>query len=308
MQPAYHDRAARAGLSRRYSYQVVDVFTSVPFEGNPLAVFTDANGLSTGEMQTLARELNLSESSFIFPPADARNAAQVRIFTPQIEMPFAGHPTIGTAFVLTTLGRIVADRSEFVLEENIGPIPIRLESRDPFMAWLTTPPIEFGEQYDRVAVAASLGLGAGEFLGDHPAQVVSAGNPFLYVAFRDRAAVDRANLDVRALERAAPGFGANGVFFFAPADGGVYARMFAPMSGVHEDPATGSATGPLGAYLARYGLVENKDGVRFVSEQGTKMKRRSLLHGILRLENGALKTVEVGGSAVKVIEATVEIA
>jgi trans-2,3-dihydro-3-hydroxyanthranilate isomerase len=296
-------------MSRRsYRYQVVDVFTDVPFEGNPLAVFPDAAGLSDEEMQTLARELNLSESSFVFPPADPRHAAKVRIFTPMAEMPFAGHPTIGTAYVITALGRIPDGAGSFVLEENVGPIALRLERRDPFLAWLTTPPISFEATYDAAGCAQALGLEPSDLLGDkYPAQVVSAGNPFLFVAFRDKAAVDRADLDVRSLEKVAPGFAANGVFFFAPTSEGVYARMFAPMSGIREDPATGSATGPLGAYLAHYGLIENRDGTRFVNEQGTKIKRRSLLHGILHVKDGALQTVEVGGGAVKVIDATVEV-
>jgi trans-2,3-dihydro-3-hydroxyanthranilate isomerase len=283
------------------------VFTDVPFEGNQLAVFPDAAGLSDEEMQTLARELNLAESSFVFTAADPQHAAKLRIFTPNVEMPFAGHPTIGTAYALTALGRIPATAAQFTLEENVGPIAIRLESRDPFMAWLTTPPIRFEQTYDRSACADALGLGAGDLLRDLPAQVVSAGNPFLFVPLRDAAAVDRAELDVRALERAAPSFGASGIFIFAPTNGGVYSRMFAPMSGIREDPATGSATGPLGAYLARYGLIEHRDGARFISEQGVKMKRRSLLHGLLHVHDGRLETVEVGGSAVKVISATVEL-
>ncbi len=291
---------------RTYAYQVVDVFTDVPFEGNPLAVFPDAAGLGDEQMQTLARELNLSETSFVFPPAEPKHAAKVRIFTPLSEMPFAGHPTIGTAYVVATLGRIPKNATSFVLEENVGPIALRLERRDPFLAWLTTPPMRFEATYDAAGCALALGLAADDLLGErYPAHVVSAGNPFLFVAFRDKATVDRAELDVRALERVAPGFTASGVFIFAPTKEGVYARMFAPMSGVREDPATGSATGPLGAYLAHYGLIEKRDGGRFVNEQGTKIKRRSLLHGILRVQDGALQTVEVGGGAVKVIDATV---
>jgi len=295
---------------RTYRYQVVDVFTDVRFEGNQLAVFADAAGLSTGEMQTLARELNLAESSFVFPAAASENAAKVRIFTPHVEMPFAGHPTIGTAYALTALGRIPTNATQFILEENVGPIAIRLESRDPFMGWLRTPPIRFEETYDRVACADALGLTANDLLRDLPAQIVTAGNPFLFVALSDPAAVDRAELDARALERAAPAFvanSANGVFVFAPTERGAYSRMFAPMAGIREDPATGSATGPLGAYMARHGLIEQSDGVRFISEQGVKMKRRSFLHGLLHVKDGVLETVEVGGCAVKVIDATVEV-
>lgn len=292
---------------RTYRYQVVDVFTDVRFEGNQLAVFADAAGLTDAEMQTLARELNLAESSFVFPAAASENAAKLRIFTPNVEMPFAGHPTIGTAYALTALGRIPTIATRFTLEENIGPIEIRLESRDPFMAWLRTPPIRFEQTFDRDACAEALGLVPDDLLRDLPAQVVSAGNPFLFVALRDAATVDRAELDVRALERTAPSFSANGVFVFAPVKSGAYSRMFAPMSGIREDPATGSATGPLGAYMARDNLIENRDGVRFISEQGVKMKRRSLVHGLLHVRDGLLETVEVGGSAVRVISATVEV-
>jgi trans-2,3-dihydro-3-hydroxyanthranilate isomerase len=260
-------------------------------------------------MQTLARELNLSETSFVLPPSAPGSAARVRIFTPFNEMEFAGHPTIGTAFALCALGRVPADATAFVLEENIGPVPIRLERRaDPFLAWLQTPPIRFETRYDRVACAEALGLTAGDLLGDYPAQVVTAGNPFLFVALRDASAVDRAELDVRGIERAAPSFSANGVFVFAPVAAGVYARMFAPMSGIREDPATGSATGPLAAYLVEYGLIEKRDGLRFINEQGTKMQRRSLIHALLHVSGDMLKTVEIGGSAVKVIEASVELA
>ena len=289
---------------RSYPYVVVDVFTDVPFAGNPLAVFPDARGLSDDEMQMLARELNLSESAFVFPPRDSSSAAKLRLFTPGKEIPFAGHPTIGTSFVLVERGR--AGGASFVLEENVGPIAVRVErAADPFMAWLSTPPIRFEQTLDAEAAARTLGLERGDLLDGAPPQVVSAGNPFFYVALRERAAVDRAELDVRAFQRLLPDPDVNGVFIFAPTEGGVYSRMVAPMSGVREDPATGSATGPLGAYLAEYGLIEARDGARFTSEQGVQMKRRSLLHGLLHYRNGTLQTVEVGGSAVHVIDATV---
>jgi trans-2,3-dihydro-3-hydroxyanthranilate isomerase len=256
-------------------------------------------------MQTLARELNLAESSFVFPPEDTTSAARLRIFTPGREVPFAGHPTIGTAYALVALGRIPEGVSSFTLAENVGPIPIRLERRvGPFLAWLTTPPITFGASFEHGPVANALGLDEGDLLPERPAQVVGAGNDFLFVALPDAARVDRCALDVRAVERVLQG-AAMGVFVFAPAPGGVYARMFAPMAGVAEDPATGNATGPLGAYLAEYGFIEKRDGVRFTNQQGVKMKRRSLIHGILRVRDGSLETVEVGGSAVRVIDASV---
>lgn len=293
-------------LMRRFRYVVVDVFTEVPFAGNPLAVFLEPQGLSPDEMQVLARELNLSETAFVFASERDASAARVRIFTPRAEIPFAGHPTIGSAFALIEAGRIPA--ADFVLDEKIGPIAIRLErARDPFIAWLRTPPLSFGRRFDRAACVRALGLAEDDLLGDYPVEAVSAGNPFLYVPLRDPATVDRAALEPAAMRRAVDDPAGDEVFVFAPTSEGVYARMFAPALGVSEDSATGSATGPLGAYLAKHGLIPNVDGTRFRNEQGVKMRRRSLIHGILRLRNGALETVEVGGSAVSVIEATVTV-
>jgi len=283
-------------------YSVVDVFTQTPFEGNQLAVFLDAEGLSDDAMQTIARELNLSETSFVF--AAERAAARLRIFTPDRELPFAGHPTIGTAFALVAAGRVAHSATEFVLEERIGPVTVRLErAADPFLAWLRTPPIAFGARFDAAVCAAALGLQPGDLLGaTYPVQIVSAGNPFVFVALRDREAVDRAQPDASALEREL-GAPAPGVFVFAPVEGGAYSRMFAASFGIAEDPATGSATGPLGAYMAAYGLLPGDDGTEFTSLQGVRMKRPSTIRGILRVRDGKLDTVEIGGSAVKVADA-----
>jgi len=290
--------------SRTYRYTVVDVFTETPFEGNPLAVFLDAVGLSDEAMQTIARELNLSETTFVFPASSA--AARLRIFTPGAEMPFAGHPTIGAAYALVAAGRVSSDDPTFTLEEPIGPVPIRLErAANPFVAWLRTPPIEFGRRYPGAPWARALGLAPDDLLGEaYPVQIVSAGNPFLFVALRDPGAVDRAALDRVAFEREF-GTSVSGIFIFAPVPSGAYSRMFAPGFGIGEDPATGSATGPLGAYMATYDLLPDLDDTHFTSEQGVLMKRRSLVHGILRVRDGKIDTVEVGGSAVKVIDAEI---
>jgi trans-2,3-dihydro-3-hydroxyanthranilate isomerase len=286
---------------RTYHYSVVDVFMETPFEGNPLAVFLDAAGLSSDEMQTIARELNLAETSFVF--RSERAAARVRIFTPCEELPFAGHPTIGTAFALVRDGRVDRDAASFVLEERVGPISIRLErAENPFRAWFRTPPIAFEGHVERNVWANGIGLQPEDLMPGMPLRIVSAGNPFLFVPLRDRATVDRAVLDGATFLRA---FGAsfNGVFVFAPVPGGAYSRMFAPGVGVVEDPATGSATGPLGAYMAEYGLIPKVDGTRFTSEQGALMKRRSFIHGILHVRANELDWVEIGGSAVAVIQA-----
>lgn len=291
-------------MTRSYEYSVVDVFAETALEGNPLGVFLDADGLDDQKMQALARELNLSETTFVSPARNPECLARVRIFTPGKELPFAGHPTIGTAYALVHAGRVPIGTDRFLLEEGIGSVPLHLERRDPFFAWLRTPPIRFGKQADAARCARALGLDATDVIADVPPQEVGAGNPFLFVALRSPESVDRAALNASAMPW--PSDETNGVFLFAAQPGGVYARMLAAEStGIAEDPATGSATGPLGAYLAEYGMLERRDGVRFLNEQGVKMRRRSHIHGILRYREGSLETVEVGGGAIGVIRATV---
>lgn len=323
--------------TRTYRYAVVDVFTRIPLEGNPLAVFPDARGLDGATMQRIARELNLSETTFVLPSTRAACAARVRIFTPTMEMRFAGHPTIGTSDVLLREGTVPRDAEHFALEELVGDVPIRVERRrpdaalavaraderggdtgggerrgetgggelvEPPMIWLTTPPIEFGRTYERAACAEALGLEPDDLLGDVPPQLVSAGNPTVFIALRDTAAVDRAWIELSGV-RALHGSTAGAVcfFVFTPTPEGAYSRMFAPEHGVSEDPATGSATGPLAAYMMRHALAPAADGARFVSEQGTKMGRRSFLHVFVHGQNGR-DGIEVGGTCVKLAEAT----
>jgi trans-2,3-dihydro-3-hydroxyanthranilate isomerase len=287
---------------RTIRYQVVDVFTDVPLRGNPLAVFPDAELIAEDELQAVAREMNLSETTFVYAPVRG-GTARVRIFTPASELPFAGHPTIGTAFVLARLGRSADDA--VLLEEGIGDVPVRIERREPFLAWLSTPPIRFETCFAGDAVVRALGLEPDDRDGRAPVQRLGAGNAFLYVPLRDRAAVDRAALDLRSLLAVASDIGVTGVFVFTATDGDVYARMFARQAGVVEDPATGSATGPLGAYLAAYGFIPAEDGTTFTSEQGTAMGRRSILHGRLRYDGASLRTVEVGGGVTPFAEGTV---
>ena len=278
-----------------YRYRVVDVFTENPLEGNPLAVFPQARDLDASTMQRIAKELNLSETAFVLPSTRSDCSARVRIFTPAREMPFAGHPTIGASYVLLDEGAASVDN--FLLEELIGPIPIRVEQGVRPLIWLRTPPVEEGRKVDPNICARSLGLPASD-LGNIPPQILSAGNPHLYIAVKDKATVDRAWL--RSLEplKAEPNE-LLGVFVFATTPEGVYSRMFAPEHGVVEDPATGSATGPLAAYLMKHGLVSGNSGTRFVSEQGTKMGRRSILHVQISGES-----IEVGGYVTPLVEAT----
>lgn len=276
-------------MTRSYRYQVVDVFSQSPLEGNPLAVFLDAADLDGATMQKIALELNLAETSFVVPSRRAECVARLRIFTPRKEMDFAGHPTIGTAFLLSK-GR------DFCVEENVGVVPIFV---DGSMIWLRTPPIKDGPTLERAAAAALVTLAPGDLIDVAP-QVLSAGNPTLFIALRDPATVDRAEFDTgtwTTVRRIYPEQLC--VFVFAPTPTGAYSRMFAPDFGVVEDPATGSSTGPLALYMKRHRMVS---GARFVSEQGTKMGRRSLLH--VRFEGD---DIDVGGYVTPIINAELHI-
>lgn len=291
-------------MPRSLPFVTVDVFTSVPFEGNALAVVTDARGLDTPAMQRIAREFNLSETTFILPPANPKHTAHVRIFTPYSELPFAGHPTLGTTFVL----RGDSAATDFVLEESAGPIPVRVATGADGSArfWLTTPPIAFGDRIERQPVAAALGLRVEDLHAGVAPQIATAGPPFLFVPLTSRELVNRIELlDPRELRGAAP-HALAGVYVFAllgrSADGtyAAHGRLFAPEQGIAEDPATGSAIGPLTALMIRHGMLPREDGLRVLVEQGTKMGRRSLLHALVHIDGADEPRIEVGGSVVPI--------
>jgi trans-2,3-dihydro-3-hydroxyanthranilate isomerase len=287
-----------------FEYRVVDVFTQTPLEGNPLAVFTDARGLAPQQMQRIARELNLSETSFILPSERADCDARVRIFTPTMEMRFAGHPTIGTAYVARECGIVAEDRAQFALEEIVGAVPIRVEGGAEPLLWLQTPPISYVGELPHDAAASLIGLETSDLIDGIPCDILTAGNPNVYIPVRDPARVDRAWVETAA-QRSILGAQPEPtcVFVFAPVDGGAYSRMFSPEHGVVEDPATGSATGPLAAFMMENGLAPVSDGTHLISEQGTKMGRRSLLHILIRGENG-VHGIDVGGHVRPVARAT----
>jgi trans-2,3-dihydro-3-hydroxyanthranilate isomerase len=295
--------ARQAKIRRRsFRYRVVDVFTENPLEGNALAVFPDARALDNATMQGIARELNLSETTFLFPATRSDCVASVRIFTPARELPFAGHPTVGASFVLLDESLVRKNQRSFLLEEKIGPVPIRVERGKRPLIWLRTPPIQKGKIFERALCAEVLGLRSNELL-ELPPQLLSAGNPTIFIALKDKTAVDRAWLDLGGLQRLKNAdLDPCCVFVFAPAPQGAYSRMFAPEYGIPEDPATGSSTGPLAAFMMRHGLVPSSGGTRFISEQGTKMGRRSLLHVQIHGENGS-KGIDVGGYVTPLVEA-----
>ncbi|MBM4439970.1 MAG: PhzF family phenazine biosynthesis protein [Candidatus Rokubacteria bacterium] len=292
---------------RELRFVHVDVFAERALAGNPLAVFFDADGLDGATMQAIARELNLSETVFLLTPRRPDCAARIRIFTPGRELPFAGHPTIGTAWVLSREG-LVPPGDRFTIEEEIGPVEVSVEGdpRAPGFIWMKhrdatfEPPVR-----DRDGVAAALGLKPDDLLGSVPIEVGSTGNPFLYVPLRDAATVDRAGLDPRRLDEAAPAVAAAGLglYVLAPHGAGrLYTRMFAPAHGVAEDPATGSAAGALGAYAVRHGLVEARGESRLVAEQGTKMGHQSFLHIALLADAAGVRDLRVGGAVVPLID------
>lgn len=297
-------------MSRSYAFRQVDVFTDRIFGGNPLAVFTDGRGLSDQEMQAIALEMNLSETTFILPPDDPDYAAKVRIFTPTAELPFAGHPTLGTAWVLARMGVIPPDATEATLELGIGPMKVTFEGTagNPELIWMHQREAEFGEIIeDPKAVARALNVAPDDLLADMPVQFVSTGLPFLYVALRSAEVVDRARLTSTEL---AGSVGASGVFMFAsePGSNRAYSRMIATIGGtIWEDPATGSASGPLGAYMVRHGLAGPGDVVDIVSEQGTQMGRQSFVRIRVTTRHGQPGPIDVGGGVVPALEGTLVI-
>jgi trans-2,3-dihydro-3-hydroxyanthranilate isomerase len=281
------------------AYLLYDVFTDRPFEGNQLAVFPDST-LDGATMQRIARELNLAESIFLTRAGDGA-VANARIFTPLRELPFAGHPTIGASIALVEeLKWVAVETYRFVLREPIGDVPISIDIGPPCVAWLTTPPVTFETKFDRAIAASMLGLELSAVRSDLEPQIVGAGAPFFYVALTDAAAVDRAVLDEAAMRKTAIAKDSVGVYVFAQTAEGAYARMFAPMSGIAEDPATGGATGPLYAYLLHNRKLP--DGNEFVNRQGVKMGRPSLLRVRITWDGDHLRCIEVGGNAVLVGE------
>ena len=289
------------------SYLHYDVFTGEALVGNQLAVFTDARGLDTSKMQRLAREMNFSESTFILPAERSDTDIRMRIFTPMNEMPMAGHPTIGSTFALAQTGVIHRGSARFVFGLNIGPVPVDLEwnERELRFAWMTQSTPTFGPIHDdRGAVAATLGLDVRDVVSDLPIQEVSCGVPYLLVPLRDRAAVDRAVSDAAAFRRLAASSRDLAIFLFSIDPAGsnetVYSRMFAPEFGIIEDPATGSASGPLGCYLVHHGVVQGSAAQRIVSLQGVAMGRSSRIHISIEGSRHSITRVRVGGEAVLV--------
>lgn len=289
-------------------YLHLDVFTDVPFMGNQLAVFPRPGTLSTEQMQRIANEMAFSETTFIFPSEGAGDV-RMRIFTPGEELPIAGHPTIGSTFALALEGVIARGRGHFVFELGVGPTPVSLEWRGEALAftWMTQPNPQFGVTLDdRAGVARSLGIDESEIAPHRPIQVVSCGVPYLLVPIMSRAAVDAVAVDRRRIARCLEEAGSSEVPVFVftldeRSEGEtVYSRMLAPSFGIGEDPATGSAAGPLGSYLLQHRVVTPQAARTMVNLQGVAMGRPSRIHISIDGAPDAITSVRVGGTAVLV--------
>ncbi len=292
------------------SYLHLDVFTDHPLEGNQLAVFPNPpRDIDVALMQRIAAEMNFSESTFVFPPR-AGGSVWMRIFTPGAELPMAGHPTIGTTFALAAEGVIKPGQKEFVFELGVGPTPVSLEWKDSRLdfAWMTQPLPTFQTAFDALTLAAPLGVNAADVVSTVPAQPVTCGVPFLFVALASREAVDRVSIDRRAFAAACRQAGIEElpVFIFttdrhgASGDETVYSRMLAPGFGIVEDPATGGASGPLGCYLVKHHVLEASRAASFVSLQGVAMGRPSRIHISIDTAGDTITRVRVGGRSVVV--------
>ena len=289
----------------KHDYILVDVFTDRQFGGNPLAVFPDGNGIDTAAMQTIAAELNLSETVFVVDPDDAAHACRLRIFTPKREMPIAGHPTVGTGWVLQRLGRIPGD-GQVVFEEGVGPIPVTLRNVDGSINVEMEQPVPtFGQVYaDRGLIAAMLSVPDDAIRADVPVQVVSAGVPFLYVPLTGLAAMRQVQLRLDLFAEFWAGETPVDIFVLTmetedPA-ATVHSRMFAPTMNIPEDPATGAASGPLGAYLVKHGLVTPADAPTMIGEQGYEMGRPSRIGIHVTSDGETISRVSISGTAVPV--------
>lgn len=301
-------------MQRRYI--TVDVFTDRAFGGNQLAVVLDAGGLSTRQMQAVATEFNYSETTFVLPPRDRANDAEVRIFTPVRELPFAGHPNVGTAFVLAMSAKEPKPRLLFEEKAGLVPVDIVREQGRVVSTELTAPqPLSRLSQLSAAEAASCVSLGADDVKVDHhPPQVVGVGTPFLVMELHSRDALKRARPDAAAFGTVFPRDGAFAVWFYtrdvpaAEAPCERQARMFMRgASGFAEDPATGSATVAAAALFAD--LDPARDGeLKLTVGQGFDMGRPSLLLTRVRKQDGRIVSAHVGGSCVQMMEGTFRLA
>ncbi len=301
-------------MSRHYEFVQLDVFTKTPLAGNPLAIFPDARGLTDGEMQSLAREMNLSETTFILPrepEVEAAEGKRVRIFTVEEELPFAGHPTLGTALYLQSIAP--SKLEQVVLDLNVGKIPVRFMSEpenqsdrvggEVFGEMAQRDP-EFGTILARERLAAVLKDQREAIASEPPCQVVSTGLPFAIVPIRDREALAQLKPDLSRSAELLQGSGAQFFYFISPPTGEgereARARMFFYGG---EDPATGSAAGCAASWMVRHGWAESDEQI--LIRQGVEARRPSEIFVRAKGEGEKVTDVRVGGYAVEVLRGRV---
>jgi trans-2,3-dihydro-3-hydroxyanthranilate isomerase len=291
-------------------FYIVDVFAPHRYSGNQLAVFTDAAHLKTDQMQQIAREINFSESSFILTdPEPNKSSYPVRIFTPAAELPFAGHPTLGTAYILQSqiLKQPIAN---VILDLPVGPIDVRIDYEDNQVdrLWMRHNFPTFGPEFSPATIASVLGLDSSDIDDRFPIQTVSTGLPFIMVPLRGLAALQKIKLDRHCYDLLVADTDAKGIFGFCGETRSPQhqfsARMFAPAWGIPEDPATGSGNGCLAAYLIKHHVVEHR--LNITVEQGYDMGRPSLIY-LEAMPTPAGTVIQVGGKVVTIAQGTWQI-
>jgi len=310
--PAAAARAQAAAGGRTYRYVHLDVFTDKGLTGNQLAVFPDPAGLDADTMQAMTRETNFSESTFVFPPEQPGTAFRVRIFTRNAETGFAGHPTIGTAFALAHTGRLKPGTAHTTFGLGVGPTEIDLDWRGNQLAfaWMSQLKPTFGKTIeDAEGLAAAIGLDPSAVRGQRaPAQEIGCGSTFFIVPLATRRAVDAAVLDRAKVDAvfAAAGAPRRGLYVFTTERGDDNATSYSrtlPAGGI-EDPATGSAAGPLGCFLVKHGYVAREQAATIINVQGVLVRRPSRIHINIGLTGADITSVKVGGASVVVGEGT----
>ena len=302
---------------RTLKFYQADVFTNLPFGGNPVAVVPDAVDLGDQELQVIAREMNLSETVFLLPPADPAAALKIRIFTPTQEIPFAGHPVLGACFVLGKLKRLTLTEpiTRILYECNIGVFPVELHSsrNEILRVVMSQPNPEFLGRIEAVeeifSVANALGISKTVITETKfPIEIVSTGLPVMIVPVRTLTAVTSVVPNVTAINELRARYGTNCMMVFTTMtveeSAAVHTRMFACPIGVMEDPATGSASGALGAYLVKNGVMEKSLRTEVIAEQGYEIDRPSRIVIQVESDDDKIRSVKVGGQAVMIIEGT----
>ncbi|MFQ5443815.1 MAG: PhzF family phenazine biosynthesis protein [Nitrospinales bacterium] len=294
-----------------YKLYQVDVFTGQALCGNPLAVFPESSGLETETMQKIAREMNLSETTFVFPSADGEADFDVRIFTPGKEIPFGGHPTLGTAFVLRHCGLASMDQEILRLRMPVGVIPVRVDDGGRQLSF-TQPTPEFSGHYqDFDKLAQALSIDSDSIDKRWPVEVVSTGFPALFVPLASLPTIQSIQLNLGKLRQILDEMKVDMLYAFTlqtlDENATLHSRAFAPFIGITEDPATGSAAGAIGGYLAKNKVIHEDKFGEIKIEQGFEIDRPSQIYVQVSYREGEIQSIQVGGETCLILEGVLKI-